>query len=182
MCYLALTPYLSCLGVAWWAATLTLFPPSLNLSTRCMFSIYPSSPGHTYRRDCVTTSSCTARALTKRSTMSHLCRVPAWAESLNHTSLLADQSCTISPFWPRDIWTYRWVPLTCEAANYPTWSHLAYGTHRVTCGVPVDLWSFPLTWSTKIVDSSTYLADQPKPSFWFPNPPDLCFSCFITIN
>jgi hypothetical protein len=91
MRYLALTPYLSCLGVAWWAAALTLFPASLNLSTRCMFSIYPSSPGNTFRRGRDMPTSCMMRALSKPSAVPgispsspHCRHVLAWAKFLNH--------------------------------------------------------------------------------------------------
>jgi hypothetical protein len=55
------------------------------------------------------------------------------------------------------------------AANYPIWSHLTYGTHRMTCGVRLTF-DLPVwlgqQWS---LTSQLTMQINPKPSLWFSN-------------
>jgi hypothetical protein len=95
-----------------------------------------SSLGHTFRLGRFTPSSCTRRALTKRSAMPHLSHVQLEPSTttITHRLYLIHPAQTLQSY-QRGLRTYHWVPLTCEASNCPTCSHVAYGTHRMKCGV-----------------------------------------------
>jgi hypothetical protein len=156
----------------------TLFPPSLNLSTRCMFSIYPSSPGHTLRRGYDTPSSCTTRALSKPSAVPgispsspHRCHVPTWAKFLNHLivsifSILHNLSNPTKGVYGLTVGSHWQVrPLTLQFG--PIWHTGPTGWlvgFRLTFDLPLWLGQ------QRSLTSRFTMQTDPKPSSWFPNP------------